>query len=238
MLRIRVGNEGRWPRNSVTDIQSPNQHYCAKERASLSETKKRKRKREKTDRIESDIPSEGDFGGGDAACFLGPSGEDTYEDSVDSILLQLLLLLQQPQQWKPLSPSSRNYLFIIRMSDSEREREHGGREEFHVNEATWGLWIEGVESEGVVVEAERREEGEAVLLHIQRDLCLSLSLRCCVACVCVCVWRVSVRVVRCESVWLSLSLVSHLVFYSRLTAHKNIIIFFTHSLTLLSMIRL
>lgn len=27
----------------------------------------------------------------------------------------------------------------------------------------------------MVVEAERREEGEAVLLHIQRDLCLSLS---------------------------------------------------------------
>jgi hypothetical protein len=33
------------------------------------------------------IPWEGDLGGGEPACFLGPSGDETYEDSVDSIVI-------------------------------------------------------------------------------------------------------------------------------------------------------
>ena len=107
-----------------------------------------------------------------------------YNNKNNENLFLLLLLL-------------RENLFIIRMSDSERERKHGAQEELHVNEATWGLWIVREWSEWVSGggSGEKRRWSSSATYPTWP---LSLSL--CVACACV--WCVNVRVMsvsRCLS---------------------------------------
>lgn len=126
--------------------------------------------------------------GGGEACFLGPSGDDTYEDSVDSILL--------------LQHGKNSNLFMFSLFGSrEKLREGIQRDGEKMEKESIGatrelLWIVTENSRELKWRREEKREGggrdeekvvsrsSSAALHIH-DVCLSH----CAWCVNVCVWE-------------------------------------------------